>query len=127
MKNFILVICALFVSVQVIMAKPLGGTQSVTIKTSAVCDMCVERIESALKFERGVKNVAVDLEKSEVTVSYRDSKTSLEKIKNRIASIGYAADDVVPVAAAFAELPACCQKPSSCAKPNEKCATPKDK
>ena len=85
--------------------------EEVKIKTSSQCDMCKERIEETLAFEKGVKKSALDLDTQIVTVSYKKAKTSPEKIRKAISGIGYDADDVVADPKAYSKLPACCKKP----------------
>lgn len=85
-------------------------TEEVKIKTSAQCDMCKERIEKALAFEKGVKKADLDLKTKEVTVTYNPKKISVEQIKKAIAGAGYDADEVKANDAAYAKLPKCCQK-----------------
>jgi periplasmic mercuric ion binding protein len=111
MKNIIL---ALALIVPVLTGFKSSGTagkvSEVVVQTSVVCDMCKERIEKYLVFEKGVKEVAVDVEKKTVTVKYNAEKTSPEKIRIAIAKLGYRADNVVADEKAFNSLPACCKK-----------------
>ena len=60
--------------------------EEIKIKTSSQCDMCKERIEEALAFEKGVK-------------------------KSVISKVGYDADNVMADPKAYAKLDACCKKP----------------
>ena len=45
-----------------LLAQNTGKVGEVKIKTSAQCDMCKERIEETLAFEKGVKKAELDLE-----------------------------------------------------------------
>ncbi|MFC2112233.1 heavy-metal-associated domain-containing protein [Bacteroidota bacterium] len=83
----------------------------IKIKTSSQCDMCKERIEEALAFEKGVKKSVVDVEKQIVTVTYKKGKTDPDKIRKAISKTGYDADDVLADSKAYAKLDACCKKP----------------
>ena len=85
--------------------------ETVKIKTSAQCGMCKTAIEEALAFEKGVKSSELDLETKEVTVQYKGGKTSPEKIRKAICSIGYDADGVKANERAYSKLPGCCKKP----------------
>jgi copper chaperone CopZ len=85
--------------------------EEIKIKTSSQCDMCKERIEEALAFEKGVKKSSLDVETKIVTVTYRPSKTTPEKIRRAISKAGYDADDVTADPKAYGKLPACCKKP----------------
>lgn len=81
------------------------------IKTSAQCEMCKDRIEKAMAFERGVKNSVLDLETKVLTVNYLKSRTTADKIRKAVAAVGYDADDVPSDPKAYAALPPCCKKP----------------
>ena len=80
------------------------------IRSSVVCAMCKERVEAELIFEKGVKEVTVDLEKKEVKVQYIAKKTTPEQIRTALSKIGYDADDVEADPKAYKKLPACCKK-----------------
>lgn len=86
-------------------------TAVIDVKVSTQCEMCKERIEKALAFEKGVTNSVVDLEKDIVKVTYKKGKTTPEAIKKAISLVGYDADDVAADAKAYAKLPGCCKKP----------------
>lgn len=88
-----------------------GKFETIKIKTSSQCDMCKERIEEALAFEKGVKTAELDIETKIVTVTYKKGKTSPEKIRKAISKVGYDADDVAADTKAYAKLDACCKKP----------------
>jgi copper chaperone CopZ len=88
-------------------------TDTVRIKTSAICDQCKEKIENDLSFEKGVKSAKLDLKTKEVTVVYNPKKTDEQKIREAITQIGYDADTLKADANAFKKLPDCCKKPSA--------------
>jgi mercuric ion binding protein len=89
------------------------------IRTSSVCDMCEQTIESNLIYEKGVKKVDLDLATNVIHVEYDPRKTSPEAIRVAVTKLGYYADDLPGDPKAFAALPACCQK-EGCGKPAEK-------
>ena len=86
--------------------------ETITIKTSAVCGMCKERIEKDMKFEKGVTAVELDLKTKLLTVTYKPSKTNPDKLREAVTKIGYDADDKPADAKAYEKLPACCKKDS---------------
>jgi copper chaperone CopZ len=88
-----------------------GKFDTIKIKTSSQCDECKETIEEALAFEKGVKTADLDVETRIVTVTYKKSKTSPEKIRKAISKVGYDADDVAADQKAYSKLDACCKKP----------------
>lgn len=92
-------------------AQELKKVEEVAIQTSAKCGDCEVRIEDALNYMKGVKFAELNNETKVVTVRYKTKKVSLNEIKEKIASVGYDADDVKAQEAAIEKLPACC-KPS---------------
>lgn len=84
--------------------------KEVKIKTSAICEMCKERIERNLAFEKGVKEATLDVETKVVTVKYNPSKTDVSKIKSNITKTGYDADEVAATTEGYNKLPSCCKK-----------------
>ncbi len=83
---------------------------TVVIHTSAECEMCQKRIEKALLFEKGIKDVKVDYENGNVTVRYNPTRITLTKIKQLLSKAGYDADDVKADEKAYNKLPECCKK-----------------
>ena len=92
-------------------AQKASKWQEKTIKVSSQCEMCKERIEKHLAFEKGVKSSVVNLKKSEVTVKFNAKKTSVEKLRKSLSKLGYDADDVKANKKAYDKLPGCCKKP----------------
>lgn len=86
--------------------------KEVKIKTSAICEMCKERIERNLAFEKGVKEANLNLEDKVITVKYNPKKTDVSKIKANIAKTGYDADELAADTQGYNKLPACCKKGS---------------
>ena len=88
-------------------------TDTVTIKTSARCDDCKERIESRLNFTKGIKSAKLNMDTKAVVVIYDSEKTNLEAIKTAITKAGYDADEMPADLKAYNRLPKCCQKDAS--------------
>ena len=109
MKTITVLIAMILISSGVFAQK--GKFEQIRIKTSSQCELCKERIEETLAFEKGVKKSELDLETHIVTVSYKKGKTSPEKIREAISKAGYDADDVAADPKAYSRLPACCKKP----------------
>lgn len=84
--------------------------KEIKIKTSAVCKMCKERLEHDMAFEKGVKEVELDLETKVLTIKYKANKTTPENLREAVSKIGYDADDVLADQKAHDKLPKCCQK-----------------
>ena len=83
---------------------------TISIKTSAICNDCKERLEHDMAFEKGVKSVELDLDTKVLTITYKENKTTEEKLKTAVTKIGYDADEMVADQKAHDRLPACCQK-----------------
>ncbi len=85
--------------------------KEVIIQTSAQCEMCKEKLESNLAFEKGIKGVSLDMETKQISISYNPKKTNPATLKNRISDIGYDADDIKADTEVYKNLPMCCKKP----------------
>lgn len=92
--------------------------ETLEIHTSAVCDMCVETIQSEMIYEKGVKKVNVSLETKMITVQYDPRKTDPDALRKGVTKLGYYADDLPGDAKAKAALPECCQA-EGCGMPHE--------
>jgi periplasmic mercuric ion binding protein len=84
--------------------------ETIKIKTSAVCGQCKERIESGMAFQKGVKDVNLDVETKIATITFNTLKTNPDLLRKAISKLGYDADSVVADSAAYVKLPACCKK-----------------
>ncbi len=85
-------------------------TETASIQTSAQCESCKSRIESAVKELKGVKSADLNLDDKKVTVIYSPKKVSTDEIKKAISKAGYDADEVTADSDAYSKLPACCKK-----------------
>jgi periplasmic mercuric ion binding protein len=110
MKEVVTFLAALLVVFAATVAQ--AKTDSATIKTTIQCSSCEKRIMKNLPFEKGVKDVKVDVDRQTVWVEYNAAKTDLKKIKEAIAKLGYDADDVKRDGKAYEKLPACCKENS---------------
>lgn len=84
-------------------------SQTVTIQTSAECDECKERLESTLNYTKGIVFAEVDISTKIATVKFKTKDISLVEIKQKIASIGYDADEIPADKTALEKLPLCCR------------------
>lgn len=108
MKNILMILLA----VGLFSVRANAGTNDTTVvfKTSVLCDMCKERIERELVFEKGVREVKVDVKAKTVQVVFRKDKNNTEKLKKAISKLGYRADNITADPKAFKKLPACCRE-----------------
>lgn len=61
----------------------------VKIKASMTCNACKETIEKNIAFEKGVKDLSVDLESKIVTIKYNKEKTNPEKLEAAIQKLNF--------------------------------------
>jgi copper chaperone CopZ len=105
-KSFVIIV---FFAVLSIAASAAESLKTIEIKTSAVCEMCQERIEKAVKELDGIKSASLSIETKIVKVEYDELKVKPEDIKEKISKAGYDADDVRKDKKAYKKLPKCCQ------------------
>lgn len=110
MKAFITFLMILSAPVFLFADGEKNKTETVTIQTSAMCESCKTRIESALSSLKGVKNANVNLDDKKVTVTFVPSKVSAQQIKDAISKTGYDADELRCDREAYSKLPGCCKK-----------------
>lgn len=55
------------------------------------CQSCKNKIEKNIAFEKGVKDLDVNLEKQIVSVTYDTKKTDVEKLQSAFGKLGYKA------------------------------------
>jgi copper chaperone CopZ len=65
------------------------NSETVTFAVNVHCDNCKAKIEKNISWEKGVKDLTVDLEKKAVTIVYNPQKTTEEKLKKAIEKLGY--------------------------------------
>ncbi|MCI7309836.1 MAG: heavy-metal-associated domain-containing protein [Prevotella sp.] len=56
------------------------------------CNSCETKIKSNIRFEKGVKRIATDVEKQRVVITYDADKTTIEKLIQGFAKIDYKAE-----------------------------------
>jgi copper chaperone CopZ len=86
------------------------NSETITIKTSAVCDMCKHTLEKAMAYEKGIKKADLNVDSKIFTINYNPKKTNAEKIKKAINKAGYDADESPADPKAYENLSACCKK-----------------
>lgn len=106
-------ISAIVVSVLILSSTAFAqkNTEELKINTSAQCEQCKTRIETAMAYEKGIVKSDLDIESKVLTVTYKPSKTTPDKIRKALNEIGYDADNTLANAEAYSKLPGCCKKP----------------
>ena len=77
-----------------VLAPAKKKTETVTFKTSIHCQKCVKKVMDNIAFEKGVKDLKVNLEEKLVTVTFDPSKTSAEALAKALVKLGYEAEVV---------------------------------
>jgi len=113
MKTTQLIIALLF-TFNLATAQTPSEPGEMKVSSSIVCEMCKETIEEGLAYEKGIKRVAVNVDENTIYVKYNEKKLNEDEVKNLIANLGYAADDVKPVKEAYDNLHGCCKMPGAC-------------
>ncbi len=80
-----------------------------TIKTSAECGSCKERLEDKLNYTSGIKYAELNLEDKNLTVKFNPKKISLDEIRKIISFTGYDADRITANPESVEKLPTCCK------------------
>lgn len=107
-----LVLIAALSTVVGFIGSPSGA--KLVVSTSAICEMCKERIENSMKDLRGVQAAVLNLDNKKLKVKYQPDQVTPEQIREKIRQTGYAADGVQPDKDAYQALPACCRQPGLC-------------
>lgn len=92
MKHIILLIAILIGSMAMpakSAARDKNELATVVFSVSMHCNNCKKKIENSISFEKGVKDLQVNLEDKTVSVTYRKDKTNSEKLMNVIKELGY--------------------------------------
>ncbi len=77
-------------------AKKKKNVETVTCWASIDCEACKAKVEKNIAFEKGVKDLKVDLDNKLITVTYRSDKTSQDKIEKAIKDLGYKTEIIPP-------------------------------
>jgi periplasmic mercuric ion binding protein len=107
MKRIIGIIALLLGSLGLSFAQDKKDITTEKVKVSGNCNQCKKRIENAAYIE-GVKRAEWDKSTQVLTVTYRQSKTSLQKIEEHIAQAGHDAGEVKAKDEDYKKLPECC-------------------
>ena len=102
MKRFAMIVMAfaaiLFVTTNVAEAQNKKGNKKEIQVTFSIpdvdCQHCVNKIESKMPYEKGVKDMKVSLDNKTIWISYEDSKTNKENLAKALEKLGYPAKEV---------------------------------
>ena len=89
MKKIILVLFVALFSIAVVDAQQPKGKQTVTttFNTDIDCEGCAKKVTNTIPYEKGVKDVKVDVAAKTVTVTYDPAKTNDEALVKAFSKI----------------------------------------
>ncbi|MGA3014511.1 MAG: heavy metal-associated domain-containing protein [Bacteroidales bacterium] len=85
----------------------------IKVKTSSICSQCKNRIEQGMAYEKGIKDINLDVDSKIATITYNPLKTNPAEIRLAISKLGYDADTIPANKDAYNKLPPCCKKKDS--------------
>lgn len=97
MKNYFKVLAVALIAVFTMNYSLNAQSKSdaeVTFSVSIDCNNCVKKIEANIPFEKGVKDLKVDLEAKTVWIKYQSDKTTKENLAKAIEKLGYSAKEI---------------------------------
>lgn len=71
--------------------KPKASTKTVVYQTTLDCEKCAKKIMENVSFEKGVKDLKVDVPTKQVTVTFDSAKTDTLALRKSINKLGYKA------------------------------------
>tara|TARA_B110000003_G_scaffold149256_1_gene150229 strand:+ start:313 stop:663 length:351 start_codon:yes stop_codon:yes gene_type:complete len=80
-----------------------------SFSVSGKCMMCKEKIENTAKNIEGVKSAKWNINKQSLKVKFYSKSTTLEKIQQEIASVGYDTEMYQATKEAYDALHYCCK------------------
>lgn len=105
--QYIISLCLLFSLQSIAQSNHSSADTTIQINVFGNCEMCKERIEEAAK-GRGVKSAVWDATTKILSLSYDPSKTTSEKVQQRIADVGHDTELKKAKDNVYNELPECC-------------------
>lgn len=76
--------------------KKAKNDAEVTFSIPVDCPSCQKKLESKLPYEKGVKDMKIDLEKQTIWFLYSSDKTNKENLIKALDKLGYTAKEVKP-------------------------------
>lgn len=122
-KNLLVVLMCMFA----VTTFAKGEKETVTFHVPIECQNCVNKVESNIAYEKGVKALECNIEAETVTVTYLAEKTNVENLKKGFAKIGYDKVTVVKSCAADCKGACCKDKEAKACCDNSKTSSCKDK
>lgn len=89
--------------------------ETIVIKTKIYCDHCLQcgscgpNIKTAMLGLDGIIKIDISPKENTITVTYKKTKTSPDKIRKAISETGFDADEVKASPIAYEKLDGCCK------------------
>ena len=84
-----LLLAAAFAQAQPAKDRKKAKSEVVVFDTGIHCESCKAKLEKYIPFEKGFKDMKVDVEKKTVAITYDPAKTTPDKFKAAIEKLGY--------------------------------------
>lgn len=95
--SILLLSILLFISETVIaQSKKDKKDSEVTFSVPIDCANCQKKLEAKLPYEKGVKDLKIDLEKQTIWFLYSPDKTNKENLAKALDKLGYPAKELIP-------------------------------
>ena len=94
LKIMVVVMVGTLFTTMALAQKPGKNTSEVVYKVSMDCEGCKKKIEKNIAFEKGVKDLRVNLQEKHVTVVFDSTKTNVEKLKAAIEKLDFSVEKV---------------------------------
>ena len=95
-KITLIAVIAMFIGVNAYASqdeKKKSNVEEVTFVTNIDCKNCVKKVEAKLPYEKGVKDLKVNLEEKTIYFKFDNKKTTKENLQKAIEKLGYAAEE----------------------------------
>lgn len=92
MKTIFSLLLIVVLSVSLSVSQPKSQTTKFNVSMS--CGKCKAKIEKSIPFEKGVKDLSIDLSKKQVSVTYDPAKTSKEELVKAFEKLQFKASEV---------------------------------
>ena len=92
MKKLAIFVCALALVAFSTSSKPKTVKRTVVYGSTVECKNCQKKVMENISFEKGVKDVSVDLSKQTVKIVFDESKTDTTTLAKAIRKLGFGAN-----------------------------------
>ncbi|MCQ2179863.1 MAG: heavy-metal-associated domain-containing protein [Bacteroidales bacterium] len=93
MKKFLLALAVAAAAVMLLTsAKPKDKSREALFQTNLHCKNCAAKIQDNVSFEKGVKDLSINVDAKTVRIVYNPAKTDAGKLAEAIRKLGYTAE-----------------------------------